>query len=72
MHNQKGEVVTGIMVVMMCVMMLFGGMQMMHKEHGSEEDHAQIEHKHNHNGDMQHRHDNVDAQAAAPDRADDK
>ena len=31
--NQRGEVVTGVMVAVMVVMMLFGGMGMMHGGH---------------------------------------
>ena len=52
MKNQRGEVVTGLMVVMMAVMMIFGGMHMMHGEHKSEGDHAQIKHKHSDAEDM--------------------
>ena len=67
MRNQRGEVVTGVMVVMMCVMMLFGGMRMTHIEHGSEESRAQIEHKPSRPDEsMQHMHDNGDQQAAVP------
>ncbi len=49
--NQRGEVVTGVMVVIMCVMMLFGGMHMMHGGHQSKGDHQQMEQNHYHNGD---------------------
>ncbi len=47
--NQRGEVVTGVMVVMMCVMMLFGGMHMMHKgrRHAADQD-GRVEDKHDH------------------------
>lgn len=65
MRNQRGEVVTGIMVVMMAVMML-GGMRMLHGEHRAEGEHAQIEHRHSQDAGMQHVHDNVDEQAAVP------
>lgn len=33
MDNQRGEVVLGIMIVMMGVMMLFGGMHLVHGGH---------------------------------------
>jgi hypothetical protein len=46
------------MVVIMCVIMLFGGMHMMHGGHRSEGDHQQMEQKHNHDEDgTQHMHD---------------
>ncbi len=51
MRNQRGEVVAGVMVVMMVVMMIFGGMHVMHGEHRSEGDHQQTEQKHNHDED---------------------
>ncbi|MEK6745320.1 MAG: hypothetical protein AABZ15_17030 [Nitrospirota bacterium] len=50
MGNQKGEVVTGVMVVMMVVMMFFvmpfmhGG----HKDHGDRKDPVKDEQKHEH------------------------
>jgi len=43
MRNQRVEVVTGVMVVIMCVMMLFGGMHKMHGGLRSEGDHRQME-----------------------------
>ena len=47
--NQRGEVVTGVMVVMMCVMMLFGGMHMMHGGHGHAADQeGRVGDKHDH------------------------
>lgn len=46
MGNQRGEIVTGLMVAMMVVMMILGGMHMMHGEHKSGGDHAQIKHNH--------------------------
>ncbi len=72
MRNQRGEVVTGVMVIIMGVMMIFGGMHMLHGERGSKGDHAQIEHKHNNDEDMRHMHDNVDEQDAVPVQAEDK
>ncbi len=48
MGNQRGEVVTGVMVVIMCVVMLFGGMHMMHGGHQPDGSHKQVEQKHNH------------------------
>ena len=48
MGNQKGEVVTGVMVVMMVGMMLFGGMHWMHGDHRHENDHDGSEHKQDH------------------------
>jgi hypothetical protein len=33
MNNQRGKVAIGIMVVMMAVMILFGGTHLMHEEH---------------------------------------
>ncbi len=67
MRNQRGEVVTGVMVVIMCVMMLFGGMHMMHGEHRSEGDHRQMEQKHNHDEDgTQHMHNHAEGQDSVP------
>lgn len=56
MGNQRGEVVTGVMVVMMVVMMIFG-MSFMHgghKDHGDRKDHGNNEQKH-----MDHDHENT-------------
>ena len=52
MINQKGEVVTGVMVVMMAVMMFFGVLFMHggHKDHGVRKDHGKNEQKHEHDG----------------------
>jgi hypothetical protein len=62
MHNQRGEIVIGVMVVMMIVMMagmtIFGGM---HREH-----------KHSHDDGAQHMRDNVDERAALPDQSEGK
>ncbi len=67
MGNQKGEVVTGVMVVIMCVMMLFGGMHMMHWGHRSEESHQQMEKNHNHDEDgAQHMHNHAGGQDSIP------
>jgi hypothetical protein len=63
MLNQRGEVVTGVMVVVMVVMMIFGGMHMMHGDHRSERGHAQIEHRHGHDENMRSMRDNDDGQA---------
>ncbi len=69
MRNQRGEVVTGVMVVIMCVMMLFGGMHMTHGEHRSEGDHRQMEQKHNHDEDgTQHMHNHAEGQDSVPDQ----
>lgn len=48
MGNQKGEVVTGVMVAMMVVMMVFGMFSMHggHKDHGDHKDPAKKEQKH--------------------------
>ncbi len=62
MRNQKGEVVTGVMVVMMVAMMIFGGMHFMHRDHG---DHGEsrgagedmhLDHGHDHQKGHQHEH----------------
>jgi ABC-type Zn2+ transport system substrate-binding protein/surface adhesin len=62
MGNQKGEVVAGVMVVMMVVMMLFG-MSMMHgghKDHGDSHDHGKNEQKKHDHADMGPNHMNHD------------
>jgi high-affinity Fe2+/Pb2+ permease len=66
MSNQRGEVITGVMVIIMAVMMVFGGMHMLHREHRSEEAHEQIEHKQSRDESMRHMHDTVDEQIAVP------
>ena len=56
MNNQKGEVVTGILVVIMVGMMLFG-MVFMHGGHGDRHDHENVEHSQEHTEQgSQHRH----------------
>lgn len=52
MGNQKGEVVTGVMVAMMVVMMIFGMFSMHggHKDHGDHKDAVKKERKHEHAG----------------------
>jgi hypothetical protein len=52
MRNQKGEVVTALMVVMMVGMMIFGMsfMHSGHKDHGDSHDHGKDEQKHEHAG----------------------
>ncbi len=47
MKNQRGEVVTGVMVVMMVGMML-SGMFFMHGGHGDRNDHENVQHKQEH------------------------
>jgi len=55
MGNQRGEVVTGVMVVMMVVMMLFGGMTMMHggHRHAADQD-KKVEDNHDHQKEVMH------------------
>ncbi|OGW36892.1 MAG: hypothetical protein A2010_12835 [Nitrospirae bacterium GWD2_57_9] len=57
--NQTGEVVTGVMVAIMVVMMLFGGMHMMHgdrdRRHGDDRDKSGHKHDHQKEG-MHHMH----------------
>ena len=72
MRNQRGEVVTGLMVIMMGVMMIFSGMHMMHGEHRAERDHTQVERERGHDKGMQHMHDNDDEQAVVSDRMENK
>lgn len=51
MRNQKGEVVTAVMIAMMVGMMIFGGMHLMHRDHGehrSTGDHPHHEQGHDH------------------------
>jgi len=54
--NQRGEVVLGVMVVVMVVMMLFGGMgmHMMHGDHRHADDRDKVEHKHDHQDEGTH------------------
>jgi len=67
MRNQRGEVVVGVMVVMMVVMMIFGGTHMMHGGHRSEGDHRQMEQKHDHDEDgTQHTHNHAGGQDPIP------
>ena len=59
MHNQKGEVMIGVMAVMMVGMMLFGGMHLFRGKHRSEGGHSKVEQKtghdnENHGEQMQH------------------
>ncbi len=61
MRNERGEVITGVMVVIMVAVMIFGGMHMGHGGHHSNGDHQQMEQKHNHDeGHMHHMHDHTD------------
>jgi hypothetical protein len=64
MNNQRGEIVIGLMVVMMSVMMFLGGLHMMHGGHGPEGDRAQIEHQHDRDKSAHHHHDSVDERDA--------
>ncbi len=53
----------GVVVVIMCAMMIFGGMHMMHGGHQPEGDHRQMEKKHNHDEDgTQHMHNHAGGQ----------
>ncbi len=52
--DQRGEVMTGVMVVIMVVMMLFGGMHMMHGGHRHADDHDKAEHKTDHQKNEMH------------------
>ena len=63
MGNQRGEVVTGVMVVIMCVMMLFGGMHTMHggHQHASDQD-GRVEDKHDHQKEGMHHPQNNDGE----------
>jgi hypothetical protein len=63
--NQRGEVVTGVMVVIMCVMMLFGGMHMMHGGHGrhAADQDGRVEDKHDHQKEGMHHPQNNDGES---------
>jgi len=52
MRDQKGEVLTAVMIGMMAVMMLFGGMHFMHRENRCGCDHAQTGQKQGANDSM--------------------
>jgi ABC-type nickel/cobalt efflux system permease component RcnA len=53
--NQRGEIVTGVMVVMMVAMMIFGGMSMMHGGHRHADDQdMKAEDKHDHQKEGMH------------------
>jgi len=47
MNNQRGEVVIGVMVVVMLGMMLFGHF-FMHGDHGDRHDNENVDHKQEH------------------------
>ncbi len=69
MRNQKGEVVTGVMVFMMVVMMVFGGMHLMHRDHGehrSAADDPKHEQGHDHEKGHQHMHGHDEEKAPQP------
>ncbi len=59
MWNQRGEVVTGVMIVIMVVMMVFGGMHLMHRDHGEHRNTADCPHHeqgHDHEKGQKHEH----------------
>ncbi len=61
--NQRGEVVSGVMVVIMCVMMLFGGMHMMHGGHGhAAHQEGRVEDRHDHHEEGTHHSQNNDGE----------
>jgi ABC-type nickel/cobalt efflux system permease component RcnA len=61
--NQRGEVVTGVMVVIMCMMMFFGGMHAMHAGHGHAADQeGRVEDKHDHHKEGMHHPQNNDGE----------
>ncbi len=67
MRNQRGEVIIGVMCVVMVVMMIFGAPHMMHGGHRSEVDHQQMEQNHNRNEDgTQHMHNHAGGQDSLP------
>lgn len=46
-NNQRGEVIIGVMMIIMCAVMLFGGMHMMHGGHRHSDDgNGRVEEKH--------------------------
>ena len=62
--NQRGEVVTGVIVVIMCLgMMIFGGMGMMHggHRHAADQD-KRVEDKHDHQKEGMHHPQNNDGE----------
>lgn len=66
MNNQRGEVVTGVMVVMMAGMMIFG-MFFMHGGHGDRHDNKNVEQKKDHaDKGHQHMHEGHTAAEQAP------
>lgn len=66
MKNQSGEVVTGVMVVIMVGMMIFGKF-FMHGSHGDRQDHKNVEHKQdNAEKGHQHMHEGHNAHEQAP------
>ena len=69
--NQKGEIVIGVMVVMM-VVMLFGGMHLMHGDHNRTNDHDSVEHKHDHQKEEMHNMHNDEGEHSVPDQGQDK
>ncbi len=72
MDNQKGEVVTAVLVIMMGVMMIFSGLHLLREDRGYERDHSQIEHRHHRDEDMQHMRGHFDERDAIPARDEDR
>ncbi len=74
MDNQKGEVVTAVLVIMMGVMMIFSGMHLLRDERGYdgyERDHAQVHERHR-DGGMQHMRGHFDERDDIPARDEDR
>ncbi len=65
MDNQKGEVVTAVLVIMMGVMMIFSGLHLLREDRGYERDHAQV-HGHHNDGGMQHMRGHYDERDGIP------
>jgi hypothetical protein len=54
LKNQKGEIVTGVMILVMAAMMLLGGMALMHGGHDDHKDHAPSKEQNHSEADHQH------------------
>jgi hypothetical protein len=55
-NNQRGEVIFGVMMIIMCAVMLFGGMHMMHGGHRHSDDgNRRVEEKHDYRNEERHR-----------------
>lgn len=70
--NQRGEVMTAVMVVMMVGMMLFGGMHLMHGDHKHANNHEGVEHKHDHQKEEMHPVHNDEGEHFVPDQGKDE